>query len=95
MPHALQRELHEELGIVIGPATPWKVELVDYPHALVRLSFCKVFSWTGYLQMREAQSFCWQRLPVQVVPVLPGTVPVLQWLADEQGFRGATYFVAN
>lgn len=91
---ALQRELHEELGIRIGPAAPWKVEMVDYPHALVRLNFCKVFRWTGDLQMREAQSFSWQRLPVQVVPVLPGTVPVLQWLAAEQGFQGATYFVA-
>src|ERR1035437_1674397 len=92
---ALQRELHEELGISIGPAALWKVEMVDYPHALVRLSFCKVFSWTGDLQMREAQSFSWQRLPVQVVPVLPGTVPVLQWLAEEQGFRSATHFVAS
>ena len=91
---ALQRELHEELGIIIGPAALWKVEVVDYPHALVRLSFCKVFSWTGDLQMREAQSFAWQRLPVQVTPVLPGTVPVLQWLAKERGFQSATYLVA-
>lgn len=91
---ALQRELHEELGITIGPAALWKVEMVDYPHALVRLNFCKVFSWTGDLQMREAQAFSWQCLPVRVAPVLPGTVPVLQWLADEQGFTDATYFVA-
>jgi len=80
---ALTRELNEELGITIGPVTPWKVSMVDYPHALVRLNFCKVFSWVGELQMREAQSFAWQRLPVQVEPILPGTVPVLQWLADE------------
>jgi 8-oxo-dGTP diphosphatase len=92
---ALARELHEELGITIGLAEPWKVELVDYPHALVRLSFCKVFSWTGDLQMREAQSFAWQCLPVQVEPVLPGTVPVLQWLADERFFKGATYLIAE
>lgn len=91
---ALKRELHEELGITIGLARPWRVETVDYPHALVRLNFCKVFDWSGDLQMREAQLFAWQRLPVQVAPVLPGTVPVLQWLADERGFRGATYFVA-
>jgi 8-oxo-dGTP diphosphatase len=92
---ALQRELHEELGITIGPAALWKVEMVDYPHALVRLSFCKVFSWVGDLQMREAQLFSWQRLPVEVGPVLPGTVPVLQWLADERNFKCATYFVAE
>ena len=92
---ALKRELFEELGIEIGAAVPWKVEMVDYPHALVRLNFCKVLSWAGDLQMREAQSFAWQRLPVQVVPVLPGTVPVLQWLADEREFLDATYLIAS
>ncbi|MFZ3082244.1 MAG: NUDIX domain-containing protein [Rhodoferax ferrireducens] len=92
---ALHRELHEELGITIGPAMPWRVEMVDYPHALVRLNFCKVFNWMGDLQMREAQLFAWQQLPVQVAPVLPGTVPVLQWLAAERGFKGATYLVAT
>lgn len=88
---ALARELHEELGIAIGPATPWKTETVDYPHALVRLNFYKVFSWTGDLVMREAQSYAWQRLPVGVTPVLPGTVPVLHWLAADQAFVGAIY----
>jgi len=82
---ALKRELFEELGITIGAAHPWKTEMVDYPHALVRLHFCKVFMWEGALQMREAQSFAWQQLPVQVQPVLPGTVPVLAWLAQERG----------
>ena len=33
---ALRRELHEEIGIVIAAVHPWKVEMVDYPHALVR-----------------------------------------------------------
>ena len=92
---ALGRELQEELGITMGSAIPWKIEMVDYPHALVRLNFCKVFDWDGDLQMREAQSFAWERLPVQVAPVLPGTVPVLQWLADDEGFEGATHFVAT
>ena len=91
---ALARELHEELGIHIGEVHPWKVELVDYPHALVRLHFCKVFDWSGELEMREAQSFSWELLPVQMTPVLPGTIPVLQWLATERQFEGATHFVA-
>jgi len=82
---ALQRELYEEVGIHIDRIEPWRQELVDYPHALVRLHFCKVWAWSGELQMREAQSFAWQRLPVSVSPVLPGTVPVLQWLAEERG----------
>lgn len=86
---ALRRELHEELGITIGAVLPWKTELVDYPHALVRLHFCRVAEWSGDLQMREGQSHAWQGLPVGVGPVLPGTIPVLQWLAAERGFKGA------
>lgn len=87
---ALRRELQEEIGIVIDAAQPWKTELVDYPHALVRLNFCKVHAWTGELDMREAQSFAWAALPVALSPVLPGTLPVLDWLAAERGFTGAT-----
>jgi 8-oxo-dGTP diphosphatase len=88
---ALQRELHEELGITIGDAQPWKTTLHDYAHALVRLHFCKVFSWHGDFVMREAQQMAWQTLPVAVAPLLPGTLPVLAWLAEEQGFDGATH----
>ena len=88
---ALRRELHEELGITIGQAQVWKTQMVDYPHALVRLHFCKVRDWQGTLQMREGQSHAWQTLPVAVVPVLPGTIPVLGWLAEEQDFTGATH----
>lgn len=91
VPDALRRELQEELGIQVDASALWQVELVDYPHALVRLNFCKVTSWTGDLQMREAQSCSWQQLPVQVAPVLPGTVPVLEMLARERGFEGATH----
>ncbi len=88
---ALRRELHEELGITIGPVEPWQVELMDYPHARVRLHFCKVYAWQGDFEMREAQSMAWQDLPVQVAPVLPGTVPVLAWFAAERGFDGPTH----
>lgn len=88
---ALQRELHEELGVTVGSVQPWKVEVVDYPHARVRLHFCKVFAWSGDFEMREAQQMAWQQLPVEVAPVLPGTVPVLHWLADERGFGGPTH----
>lgn len=88
---ALRRELHEELGIHIGEPRLWKTQLVDYPHALVRLNFCKVFEWRGSLQMREGQEFSWQQLPVRVTPVLPGTVPVLEWLSIERDFQGATH----
>jgi 8-oxo-dGTP diphosphatase len=88
---ALRRELIEEIGVVIAAVQPWRTAVVDYPHALVRLNFCKVREWSGALHMHEGQSFAWERLPVSVRPVLPGTVPVLQWLAQEQGFSGATH----
>ncbi len=88
---ALRRELHEELGITIGAAQPWKIELMDYPHARVRLHFCKVFAWQGAFEMREGQQMAWQNLPVAVQPVLPGTVPVLAWFAAERQFAGATH----
>lgn len=88
---ALRRELHEEIGITIGHAEPWKIELVDYPHARVRLHFCKVFDWSGDFEMRERQAMAWQMLPVQVAPVLPGTIPVLRWFAEERDFVGPTH----
>jgi 8-oxo-dGTP diphosphatase len=88
---ALRRELHEELGITIGAAEAWRVEVVDYAHARVRLHFCKVHAWAGAFEMRERQQMAWQGLPVEVSPVLPGTVPVLRWFAEERGFVGATH----
>ncbi|MBA2672493.1 NUDIX domain-containing protein [Ramlibacter sp.] len=88
---ALRRELQEEIGVTIGAVHPWRVELVDYPHALVRLNFCKVHEWSGAMHMREGQHFAWEALPVAVKPVLPGTVPVLRWFAEERGFTGATH----
>jgi 8-oxo-dGTP diphosphatase len=81
---ALRRELQEELGVTIGAAHPWQVELMDYPHARVRLHFCKVFDWHGDFEMREGQSMAWENLPVQVRPLLPGTLPVLDWFAAER-----------
>jgi len=82
---ALRRELQEEIGVSIGAAHTWRDSFVDYPHALVHLHFCKVFDWTGELQMREGQQFSWEGLPVRCDPILPGTVPVLEWLALERG----------
>ena len=88
---ALKRELHEELGITIDGVEPWKIEVVDYPHARVRLHFCKVRAWHGAFEMREGQRMAWQTLPVEVVPVLPGTLPVLGWFAAERGHAGPTH----
>ena len=82
---ALRRELEEELGIVIGSAEVWKVTEHDYPHASVRLHWCKVRDWSGAFEMREMQQMEWQHWPIAVHPVLAGALPVLQWLAEERG----------
>ncbi len=87
---ALRRELIEEIGIEVGAVHPWRVDTFDYPHARVRLHFCKIFEWAGDFEMREAQTMSWQTLPVTVAPVLPGTLPVLGWFAEERGYEGAT-----
>lgn len=88
---ALARELHEELGITIGASHPWQELVMDYPHARVRLHFCKVYDWQGGFEMREGQAMAWEALPVASRPVLPGTIPVLQWFAAERGHAGPTH----
>jgi 8-oxo-dGTP diphosphatase len=88
---ALRRELQEELGVTIGDAEIWRVTEHDYPHALVRLHWCKVRIWQGEFEMREGQSMSWEQLPLQVHPVLPGAFPVLEWIAAERGHVGPTH----
>ena len=78
---ALQRELHEELGIVIERAYPWLTRDYDYAHAAVRLRFFRVVSWSGTPHGRENQRFNWQRPgAVGVAPLLPANGPILRAL---------------
>jgi 8-oxo-dGTP diphosphatase len=79
--HALARELHEELGIDIGPATPWITFEFDYPHAYVRLHFCRVSDWRGAPHGREGQRTIFHRRDAPApTPLLPAAVPALRWL---------------
>ena len=78
--HALKRELHEELGVDIGAVHPWVVRVFDYPHALVRLHFCRVFEWRGELHAREQQGFGFFAMDALPAPLLPATIPVLRGL---------------
>ena len=76
---ALKREFLEELGIEILSATPWcGVEHV-YPHAHVRLHFYISREWRGEPQSLEGQAFAWQGA-VGVEPLLPATIPLIEWL---------------
>ncbi len=80
--HALARELHEELGIDIGAVHPWVVREFEYPHAHVRLHFCRVHRWSGVPHAREGQQLQFASLQdLPTGPLLPATVPVLRWLA--------------
>jgi 8-oxo-dGTP diphosphatase len=78
---ALARELHEELGIDIGPAAPWVTFEFDYPHAYVRLHFCRVYDWRGTPASREGQRLGFFALDRTLpAPLLPAAVPALRWL---------------
>ncbi|MEG1831750.1 MAG: Nudix family hydrolase [Burkholderiaceae bacterium] len=79
---ALARELKEELGVAIGATHPWVTLIHDYPHALVRLHFHRVFDWSGELQSLEQQSFGYFSVgQMPDGPLLPATIPVMKWLA--------------
>jgi len=79
---ALARELHEELGIDIGPAYPWITRVFTYPHGTVRLQFFKVFAWNNQPHPREEQAIAWQDLGAPIAaPMLPANAPVLASLA--------------
>ena len=86
---ALERELHEELGLHGLRASYWRSLDMDYPHARVHLQFCKVTGWEGEPQPREGQQLAWQTLPITVAPILPGTIPVLDWLLEERALGQA------
>jgi 8-oxo-dGTP diphosphatase len=79
--HALDRELHEELGIEVVTAFPWLNRAYVYPHAHVMLHFFRVTEWRGEPQPREGQELAWTnaRAP-DVEPILPANGPILEAL---------------
>lgn len=79
---ALVRELHEELGIVVSRACRWITRVFEYPHAVVRLNFFRVFDWQGEPHPHEGQVFSWQPPDaVEVTPLLPANFPILKALS--------------
>lgn len=96
---ALQRELHEELGIHITAATPWLTKIYRYEHAHVYLRFFRVLphQWYGQVQCREQQQYSWQQAGrFDVEPMLPANGPILRALSlpvhlhgtQKTGWRG-------
>lgn len=86
---ALARELDEELAITVTEATPWITHTHVYPHATVRLNFCRVTGWTGEPRGAEGQRLEWvdaSQAPSAIEAslgdgaLLPAAFPPLAWL---------------
>lgn len=80
--HALQRELHEELGVEAEVAYPWVTRTFEYPERMVKLRFFVIPQWRGEPHGRENQQLSWQ-FPeqVEVGPMLPANAPILDALS--------------
>jgi 8-oxo-dGTP diphosphatase len=85
---ALRREFVEELGIAVVSAEPWCCVEHVYPHAHVRLHFYISREWQGEPQGLEGQAFSWQG-SVDVEPLLPATIPLIEWLDRLRSKAGA------
>ncbi len=79
---ALLREFKEELGIEINAdqTSPWCCCDYVYPHAHVRLHFYLCREWRGEPCGLEGQQLAWQGATFAVRPILPATIPLLEWL---------------
>ena len=62
---ALQRELHEELGITVQAAEPWLQVRHAYPDKAVLLDVWRVTAWRGEPHGREGQPLRWA-LPLEL-----------------------------
>ncbi|MDD3529886.1 MAG: Nudix family hydrolase [Gallionellaceae bacterium] len=80
--HALDRELHEELGITVRTAYPWLNRAFDYEHARVMLRFFRVTAWDGEPHPHEGQGgLAWSHAAhPDVEPILPANGPILRGL---------------
>ena len=78
---ALVRELHEELGIKVITAYPWRTRGGADPHATVRLKFFRITHWQGEPHGLENQALRWQSpFDLTVAPMLPANIPILRAL---------------
>lgn len=78
---ALDRELHEEIGIEVREARPLLLFTHEYAERKVTLHTWLVSGWDGEVQGREAQRFVWQSPQAQhALDVLPTVGPILRAL---------------
>ncbi len=79
--HALQRELHEELGCEAQDAYPWVTRCFTYPERTVKLHCFIVRRWRGEPHGKEEQRLAWQSPATPMVaPLLPANALLLQTL---------------
>ena len=89
----------ELVCVVMGALIPCLLGYSVIRTALQRAAFALAALLAGViasalsaaLSYGPEHAWAWLDLPVQVGPVLPGTVPVLDWFAAERGFLGATH----
>lgn len=76
---ALARELSEELGVQIDEqqCQAWCCCAHHYPHAHVHLHFYICRAWTGNPYALEQQQLAWQSAEINLTPLLPATIPLL------------------
>lgn len=78
---ALDRELHEELGIEPEVVHPWMTCIFAYPDLSVRLHCQRVRAWHGEPHGREGQRLAWEDpAALQVSPLLPANAAIMQAL---------------
>jgi 8-oxo-dGTP diphosphatase len=77
---ALNRELHEELGITTQAAEPWMQIRHAYPDKTVLLDVWRVTAWQGDPQGREGQPLAW---------VLPTELETLSFPAADEPITAA------
>lgn len=99
---ALDRELHEELGVEVRTAYPWLTQVFTYPHATVRLHFFRVVDWLNDPHAKEHTALAWEDPHrVRLEPMLPANSPILrslrlphEYAVTDIAVRGASAFFA-
>jgi len=74
----LERELAEELGIIVTGAEPLTEQLYRYPDLTVRLDVWWVLTYEGHVRAREGQDLCWVRAEALAgIDMLPADAPIV------------------
>ena len=80
---ALERELAEELGIIVSDASYFTEITHRYPERTVRLEVWRVERYEGVPRPLEDQSLTWAR-PEELMglPILPADAPIVELLLN-------------